>query len=73
MVWYGIHPRYAAPLRLKRSHSMMNASTSSGLYLTDFPSFTDGKKGRRRPFECSNTHALLTPSQCATSFAPSNF
>jgi hypothetical protein len=24
---------------------MMNASTSSGLYLTDFPSFTDGKKG----------------------------
>jgi len=37
------------------------------------PELYDGRKGRRRPFECSNTHALLTPSQCATSFAPRSF
>jgi hypothetical protein len=45
----------SGPSQAETPHSMMNESAWTGLYRTDFPSFMDGKKGRRRPFECSNT------------------
>lgn len=49
----------------------MNASTSSARKRTSFPSFTDGRYGRRRPLACSSTHETDTPSHSATTFGVS--